>query len=234
MKKYEILEMATKEVRMYIQDTIPYDHLLLDENLEKFRSAFGFSKFEVGMPTIEGAMQKRLIFTHGTLVKDDKSIIVLSVQFDDRRIIIQTKGDSIDTQHVFDKICDYFNAIDVGKLFNPNKIVVKTYETRSVVKLNIGFYDFLSPRIKKFIKNIKKEERHTISEIAPIKFQFLITFKQDQDLFDKSNVYISSKTFVLEPRQGHHYSENIYFYQTPTDSTKHIQLLKELLELYAK
>ena len=234
MKNLEIIEMYSTEIRIYPQDTIPYDLFLLDENIKKFQSVFSISKQELPISGLDGIAQKQLIFTRGKLHRTNTPVIILSMLFEERKISIQTKGDSNETKYTFDKLFEFFKNIDSGKNYDPDVELTRTHETKSVIKIDISFDRFLSPKINKFFRDMKKKEKDTISEIAPTKLQFLVTFKQDQSLFDKSNIYLSSKPLVLEPREGHHYSEKIYFFSSPTDSKKHLELLHELVAVFTK
>ena len=234
MKTLDVMEMSSTELRIYPLDTIPYDLFLLEDSIKKFQSAFNISKQDLPLPPVEGISQKFLIFNRGKIERAEKSVVILSIEFVDRKITIQTKGDSNDTKYTFTKLFEYFKSIDSNKSYDPDGEIIRTYETKSVVKIDIPFDKFISPRMNKFIRGIKKKEKDTISEIAPAKFQFLVTFKQDQSLLDKANIHLSSKLLVLEPRQGHHYSEKIYFFSTPTDSKKHLELLRELVAVFNK
>lgn len=235
MKKLDILEMNSTEIRIYPQDTIPYDLLLLDENIKKFQSVFNISRQDIPfpIPIKEGMPQNVLLFAIGKINRLEKPVVILSIQFEDRKVIIQTKGDSSNTQYVFEKLFEFIKDIDSSKKYDPNVELIRTYETKSVVKIDILFDKFISPKVNRFLRAIKRKNKDRISEISPIKFQFLVTFKQDQSLFDKTNIHLSSKPLVLEPRQGHHYSEKIYFFSTPTDSKRHVEILDELVAIFA-
>jgi len=233
LKNLVIIEMSSTEIRIYPQDIIPYDLFLLDENIKIFQSTFNISKQDLPIPSLEG-IQKLLVFTRGKIQRPNKPIVILSMQFEDRKIIIQTKGDSNDTKYTFEKLFEFFKNIDSSKSYDPDLEIIRTFETKSVVKIDISFDKFLSPKMNKYLREIRRKEKDTISEIAPAKFQFLVMFKQDQTLFDKSKISLSSKPLVLEPREGHHHSEKIYFFSSPTDSKKHLELLHELVATFTK
>lgn len=234
MKKHDILEMISSEIRIYPQDTIPYDSFLLDESIKIFQSTFNITRQAIPIPIIDEASQKNMLFLHGNIYNSEKSIVILSIQFEDRKIVIQLKGDSEDTRFVFEKIFEYFKTITPGKNYDADSAIIKTYETKSIVKVDVAFDNFLSPKMNRFLKSIIRKEKNKISEISLGKLQFHVSFKQDQKLFDRSNIYLSSKQLIIEPRQGHHHSERIYFCSSPTDSKKHMEMLDDLDATFKK
>jgi len=222
------------QIRIFPQDAIPYTDLAIRKNFDQFREKFSFSKTEIPFPFYELGAPKIINLSGGSITVDDESILINSLNFDERKIVFIIEAPSDKADKAFNIIGEELRDIDRYKNFSASNYLVKTEETECTVHLNIDYHRFFSRQFISFIKkSVAKHSEQPLRKLALKSLCFEISFEQRKTLEDV-RISIVPKPFTIEPRFATREEDKIFYTRSPYDSETHLRLLKELESLFTK
>lgn len=225
------------QIRIFLQDTIPYTDLAIGKNFDQFKQKFFFAKAEIPFPFYEPGAPKVIKFSGGSVNIDNESFLIKSLNFDERKIVLIIEASSDRADRVFDAIGEELKGIDRYKNFSPSNYLIKTEETECAVHLDIDYCRFFSRKFLSFVKkSITKYPQQPLSKVRKVTLKslsFEISFKQDEILEDM-RISIVPKPFVIEPRVATREEDKIFYTRSPYDSETHLRLLRELESFFTK
>ena len=222
------------QVRIYPQDTIPYTDLAIRKKFDQFREKFSFSRMEIPSSFYEPGAPKIINLSGGSITIDNETILINSLNFEERKIVLIIEASSDKADKAFDIIGEELKSIDRYKNFSSSSYLIKTEETECTVQLNIDYYRFFSRQFNSFIKRtVVRSPKQPARKISLKNLSFEISFKQDKMLEDV-RILMVPKLFTIEPRLGTREEERVFFTRSPNDSETHLKLLSELEILFAK
>lgn len=222
------------QIRIFPQDTIPYADLAIRKNFDGFKERFSFSRAETPFPLYEEGTPNIINLSGGSIIVKNESLLIRSLNFDERKIGLVIEAPSDKAEKVFDMIGKELSNIDRYKNFVVSDYLIKTEETKCTVHLNVDYHRFFSQRFIPFIKKqATKYFKHIPRKITLKNLSFEIDFEQDKALEDV-RISIAPKLLTIEPRAATGEEDRIFYTRSPYDSATHLKLLTELELLFIK
>lgn len=219
----EIRNLVTTQIRLFSPDLIPLIKLSHPEFGKKFQALFEFQAIEPFAPqgTISGIQ-----FLGG--LDKSSSTIIESVSIESRRIQVKVQGKSVVAKSVFETLSEQITSLNDGKSLSE---IVCAHETGSSVVLDFFFEQLLSEKLNYFLKKSATkymENRWSEALILPTNLKFSVRFKLNDDQLIKSNIALSPKELIIEPRLQSSPDEKLFWIASPTDTDTHFKLIEDL------
>ena len=233
----DVKELMVMERMIFDVDIIPFRQLVTASNLPKFTNLFLFKNTElVEEPNIH--VLESVKMTLGEFKLDDKIFPIDQLIIDRRAIAFVLQADSDAANKLYLSIADLLREIGHNKEFTAENYLLRTTTTNCVATLEVDYRDIFS---KTFLSFVKKEATNTMAsavenkakiKILPKSLAFNVNYSvTDKSLID-SNIIITAKQFIIEPRVGTKIEDKIYYTSSPTDSKTHLKLIEDFESLF--
>lgn len=234
----DVRDLLLVQIRIYPVDSIPLHILSAPSAIEEMVSSFRFEKQDLGLPlpriAVAGTLQN-VAFLNGEFIADDDSTVVIqSVEFESRRILIRIFGTSAQADSFYLSLKDLLiNRIVKGEKELP-EFIIKAEETTCLVNLDFEFSQIYQQGVKRFLtdnlSNAASEPKLSATT-QPIRFAVRISYDvMDRNIKDHG-ITVNPKEFVIEPRSNTPISDRIYLTKSPFSTDRHLQLLEEFESL---
>jgi hypothetical protein len=228
----DIVDLTVTQIRIYPVDALPFADLRLTPRVKAIQEAFHFANVQ---PDLLGG---QLIFSSGTFEGRGKSVNILSLTIDPRRIQIQARARSAAVDAFYNSLIKVLEP--TIKEPNAGGIVplVKAEETSCVAILDIDFDQLIAPALIAFLQGDGKSKLRTqYGEPRSIAFKnlsFEIKYAPASPTLEEHDVVVINKMLTIEPRQSTPLRERRFFTLSPTDSETHVSILEALEKVVAK
>ncbi|MGA1795958.1 MAG: hypothetical protein ACMUIL_08865 [bacterium] len=224
----DILQLVTTRIIIFPNDYIPYSHLMRPDFINHIVKKYKFKKQEMPTDLYSPSAPQLIVFHGGEFNFEDKMIIVHTLQFEDRKIILECEATTQVLEQVRDKIKEDIIKFDPKQSFNFDDAVYQTDETFCVVILDVDFMDVYSKKFIDFInKNFAPRLKHDFLEIIPKNMRFTVEFKPDLNLLQNESITLSPKELVIEPRTKTGIKKKTFQTKSSFDSDTHLKMLEE-------
>ena len=221
-----IRDIQVTQVRIFQEDSIPYEVLSVANKLKDLKENYHFSFEEVPFPLNETDKPKIIVLKSGEAKLEKRNTIFNSLQFEGRKIVIEVFGTSSEANELFKQLSLFISNLANRDLLSDDKCLVKTEETKCTVCLNIDFWSIFHDKTKEFIStNIVSALDRPVLSVNPKRLSFEVVFKQDLSL-ENHNIRLSPKPFTIEPRTNLPWEERVFYTHSPFSSDVHLQILK--------
>jgi len=228
-----IQNLHVTQVRIFPEDTIPYQIFSLPEKVKQFKDRYHFAGEEIPIPLQLPGAPKLIIFQMGEVKIEDSSTIIDQLQFEGRKMVLEVAASSNVADMVFLDIADFVNKMAGNASLSEERTLTKTEETKCTVFLQIDYWEVFSDKTKWFIKDdLQKAFDRPVFATNPSKLTFEIIFDQDIDLFRKHRIHFVPKPLTIEPREGIPFDEQTYFTCSPFGSEVHLRLIEAFEKLF--
>ncbi|MBI5676287.1 MAG: hypothetical protein HZC48_10770 [Nitrospirae bacterium] len=232
----DITELAVQERRLFEMDVIPFRALITASNISVLKDQFVFKSIELAEDESKNLIG--LTMQTGEIKNEGKVYPIETLIIDRRSITFRIYSNSSIAKMFYNLIAEKISNADPSNLFQKDKYLIKTMETSCAVALDFNHKDIFAKKINVFLnKKATKLCSSAINEAANITIApRAVTFSVDYAITDKklldNKISITSKLLTLEPRIGTNLKSNRFFTSSPTDSTTHLNLLKEFEALF--
>lgn len=228
----KIIEISATQIRIFKEDTIPYHILLKPDKIKNLVERLAFQSHEIPFPISDVNAPRILNLRAGEVKINQKSIFIYYLNFENRKVVAKIKGTTHDAITAFEEISSILCEIIDGLSLHFSNVILKSDETECVAQLDIDYYSLFSPKLKKFLKtNLMSKLSEKAESVVPKQFSFEIRFFQPQK-YSKYNITLSRKIFTLEPRPNTSLEDRIFYTKSPCPSETHLELLKEIEEIF--
>lgn len=219
----EITKLNSVQVRIYPQDSLPFQQLILDAPREELQKLFSFKTVE---PYVRNEGLSGFRFSLGCYGDPPKPVEF--VQIEERRIVIKLAGDS-------DQCTQFYKALvsELVKLAEnrPIQEIVCTHETEVAIRLSMDYEQFFSPGLRSFLKKTNEKYFTTDSAksfVLPSSMRFNVRFQLVDDELTKAGILLATKTFAIEPRAHTSLEDRIFWIRAPVDTSTCLKLIDDL------
>lgn len=221
----DIIELAVAQIRIYASDVLPFLSVHSAPGARRIQEAFQFRNVDAD------PLGRHVRFGYGVFEYEGRSVNVIDLLIDPRRIQFQIRGSSL--------IADAF-CLAVLRLFVPigdiAEPLMKSDETNCVAILDIDFTDLVSPALMNFAMHDAKDKLRTAygkpKAIGFRSLSFEIKYQPFNSELEEHGIALANKTLTIEPRTGTSLRERRFYTTSPTDSDTHLELLKRLEERF--
>jgi hypothetical protein len=227
-----IVDITVTQVRVYATDSLPFADLRRADNLKTVKETFRFENIQ------SDPLGLQLGFSNGTFEHRGKSVHILSLTVEPRRVLIQVRGRSSMADALYSAFSDIlanFAGQPKGSKFEP---LLKAEETACVATLDIDFDDLVAPPLLRFIQTDGKAKLRTeFGSPKSVTFKtlsFEVKYSPVSPQLEEHDVALSSKLMTFEPRLATPLREKRFFTSSPTDSETHLAILEALEKEVAK
>jgi len=217
----EILQVFTIARHLMAPESLPWSPLLLPTNVQRLRERYKFAELTnaaSGSPIVTN----QLVASGGEYQCGETIQPIQQLIVEPNVIQFQVGADSDKADVFYRNFIEFLGGLD-SKV--PLKEYTRTYQTISVVKLDVPFEAMFSEGMRHFLSN-SVPPRLTLSDAEPeIRFGHLVW-----QVFYKTETtdYVyTPKLLTIEPRSGSKLSDHVYYVQTPTDFRMHMELLEQ-------
>ena len=169
------------------------------------------------------------VFQDGTFKGDDdnEQIFISAISFNDRRVVVQVRGDRDAANIVVAVLGDALGQLD--RDYPAAVPLLVGEETSCVAQLNFDWTALLSPAMVEQAKEWAEAASAEDAEkaIKGVSVRFTLNVKPSQRLTEYG-VNLWDQTLTVEPRVDMPLSERTYFTYSPCDSENHLKLLAGL------
>jgi hypothetical protein len=228
----DVIDVTVSQVRLFAIDCLPFNELRVPVNARKIQETFKFGNVQIDPFGIQ------VSFANGIFECRGKSISVLSLSFEQRKIFIQIRGRSPAADAFYSAISKILQSVGKDSKVTKYEPLLKAEETNCISTLEIDFEDLIASSLWKLIQtDIKEKFRTPYGNPKSIAFKN-VSFEVKYELLDprlsEYEVALSNKLFTIEPRAGTPLSEKRFFTSSPTDSETHLAILEEIEKVVAK
>jgi hypothetical protein len=220
----DITGLTVKQLRIFAQDAMPMPALLAPPNVAAFRERYGWTD----ITPIESTREVQ--FDNGTVVDDEGSIHVSTLQLGERRITVTVPGDSNAATRAFNSIQRFIVALEPGLTTEPSPVVL-TEETTCALTLPFDWTALLSPALVTLAESAVLH-MCTQEEIRPnisgLRFSFLLSYPEVPERLREHGITLANKLVTIEPRVDTPLDRRRYFTYSPTNSDTHMALIRRL------
>ena len=226
-----IVDITVTQARLFPTDCLPFSQLRVPENAKIVQQAFKFGAVQTDPFGLQ------ISFANGIFDYRGKSINVLSLIFEQRKISIQIRGRSPAADSFYFAVAKLLQSI--GNEANADKFepLLKAEETACVATLDIDFSDLVAPPLWAFIQgDAKRRLQTTYGNPRSISFKnlsFEVKYEIKPELADY-DVALASKPITIEPRVSTPLNQRRFFTSSPTDSETHLAILERIEKGIAK
>jgi hypothetical protein len=221
-----IRDIQVSQVRIFKEDTIPYEVLSVANKLKELKENFHFSFEQVPFPLSEADKPKIILFKSGEAKLGKRNIIFNVLHFEGRKIVIEVFGTSLEADELFKQLSLFINNLAKSDLLSEEKCLVKTEETKCTVSLDIDFWSIFGDKTKEFISmNVVSALDFPVLSVNPKRLSFEIIFEQNPFL-GSHNIMLSPKPLTIEPRTNLPLDERVFYTNGPFSSDVHLQILE--------
>ena len=222
----EIKDIAVVQIRIFPEDSIPYQLLGLPGKLKELKDKFKFAADDIPFPLYQLDTPKVILLRGGELIIENKTVLITLLAFDGRKITLEVAGRSNEADRVFLELANFITSMVERELLSEQRVLTKTEETECTLKLNVDYWEIFSDKMKGFIRNelYQMFERPIVS-LAPKKLSFEVIYEQDPSL-QRHNISYSPKNFVVEPRANVPLEDKTFYTHSPFDSETHLKLVE--------
>lgn len=223
----KIIELSVKQTRIYEVDKIPFSNLYTYSWVKKIYDNFNFVVKDSPF------MEDKLVFNNGEFAVDGRNVIIESLEIESRRILLTIVGDSKTADHVGIEIENLISELNGQKLAD---VLVKFDETTCVMSSKVNFFAIFTDEFNDYLKNTvlkSTSSQNAKSLLKSARMRFQLRYEPGKENLSDYNVYLSEKTFVIEPREGTPFNKNIFFTFSPTDSDSHLKILQDFEKRFA-
>ncbi len=217
------------QVLLFRFDEIPIGRLTQLSVRSQLGELFNFAEVDLAQDSSSG---KTVVDARSGALKDELStIILIRMQIEERRILLDVDGTSGDAERITARLRKFLSDLSGRQEPEFLQPVHKAEDSQIIARLEFGAGRIISEQFAGFVE----------SEVGPATSQGLakgvvslsrVAFDvrymlQDMSL-DDYRITISPKQFILGPRPGLPLEEQVYFSQAPVDTATHIELLRKL------
>ncbi len=216
----DISDLEVRQTRIFPIDTLPITRLLTPAVMKGFNERFGWG----GTETVEGDIVLKPGFFPGPDAKD--AVIIRSLQFNMRRLILSVVGDSATANIVFDAIATFFE--DQAQWTRTEPIVL-VEDTGCVVTLAFDWTALVAPAFREFaLGTMERFGKYARPEIRGMGFGLRFAYPAVPPELQERGVTLGERVLTIEPRLNVPLAERRYYTNSPSDSDTHIALLESL------
>jgi hypothetical protein len=228
----DIVDLAVTQVRVYPTDSLPFAELRRPDSTKRLKETFRFENIQLDPLNVQ------LTFTNGTFEHRGKSIHVLSLTVEQRRVVIQLRGRSPMADAFYSAFASLLQTLagrsKSSKALEP---LLKVEETSCVAVLDIDFDDLIALPLLRFLQTEGVSKLRTkYGAPKSINFKslsFEVRYASAPQL-EEHDVTLSNKLITIEPRLATPLREKCFYTTSPTDSETHISILETLEKEVAK
>lgn len=228
----DIVDLTVTQLRIYPMDGLPFADIRLTSSVKAIKETFRFENVQVDPLGIQ------LTFSNGTFENRGKSVHILSLVFEQRRIQIQVRGSSPMADAFYSALSKLLESFGKRPKHNGLQVLLKAEDTACVATLDIDFEELVAPGLLRFVLNEGKAKLRTDygtpKSIAFRNLSFQIKYAPTVPDLEEHDVTLSNKLLTIEPRMATPMRERRFYTSSPTDSETHLALLEKLEKEIAK
>lgn len=223
----EVLRTVSIERRLFGPDVIPWTALLTESALERLRERYKLRILVQEQSPQAAAI--RLVAGAGAFVLNGAAQTIEHLILEPALAHVQVVGTSEVADSFMEDLGTFLAELEPESDFS--RELTRTYQTIATVKLRVPFDALFSTKLNDYMRTVVTPALNLNQAQAEVKLEHLswsVRYKMETTDFS----YIP-KAITLEPRQGSPASESLYYTQSPTKSTEHLQLIEKLEESFA-
>lgn len=227
----DAIQLEVKQVRIFPIDSLPIVRLMTPPVAQAFKERFVWG----GVSTEEGKEGADVVFQPGLFPANDgkDSIVISSLQMNDRRIVISVRGDTRDTNRVYEGLVAFLRETAGWSVTDP---LILTEETTCVATLGFDWTSLLSPELVSFAQGPLLDmvsQEGSRPQIKGLRLSFAVTYPDAPPRLREHGVTLGDKLVTIEPRVSTALAERRFFTHSPSDSGTHRKLLDRLEQTLA-
>lgn len=220
-----VTDIHVTQVRLFGPGVLPMGAIRSQGVRDALKESFSFE-------SVLSQPDDGILFRNGAVSFDnDELIVISSLNFAERRLVISVEGTSESATKVYQTITDYLSQIDTsGRVIKQGPIVL-TEETSCVATMGFDwsalfpgpFANLVEEDLRKIAsgKGAGEATVNTVRVSVELRFETSEEIKQHSILF-------SNKSFTIEPSPQEPLANRRYLVKSPLDSEAHLGLLKRI------
>lgn len=227
----QIYDLKVTQIRIFPADELPFRSLHRNTAMSKMSNTFKLKPNPQMYFEISPTVVPNINLNNGEYDYNDRSYLIDYLIIEDRRIIIRMTANSDIVNNFFEELRRLLIDIDIREKKPNYEPLIRVDETQCIAKFDFSFEDILQhTKLSDFPKYLAKKVQSYGSklEIVPNALRFRLKYLSIPEILRKHDITLIDKDFIIERRDRFPYEEQVYFTYSPTDSTTHLEILKEL------
>ncbi len=228
----DIVDITVTQVRVYPTDSLPFADLRRADKVKTLKERFHFESVQID------PLGLQMTLNNGTFEHRGKSLHIVSLTVEQRRVLIQVRGRSPMADAVYSAFSSILANIAGRPKSNKFEPLLKAEETACVVTLDIDFDDLIAPPLLRFIQTEGKAKLRTeFGSPKSVTFKnlsFEVRYAPASPQLEEHDVALSNKLITIQPRLATPLRERRFYTSSPADSETHLTMLEALEKEVAK